>query len=81
VEEANQLAAASEGLSVVYDYSGTYPTNAAEEEFCEGPTFNPESGTPGAPGANPNSAAPFAPAPPATVIAPQGMTLYLPQAQ
>ena len=44
-EQADALAAESGGLSVVYDYSSTYPTNTEEQAFCEGPTFNPDEGT------------------------------------
>lgn len=40
--EAEALAAASGGLARVFDYSSTYPVNADEEAFCEGPTFNPD---------------------------------------
>lgn len=56
--EADAQAAASGGLSAVWDYSTQYPDNADEQAFCEGPTFNPDDGD-GTP--NPNSAKEFAP--------------------
>jgi hypothetical protein len=57
--EAETLAAASGGLAGVWDYSATYPTNAEEQAFCEGPTFNPDDD--GEAAGNPNSARAFAP--------------------
>jgi hypothetical protein len=41
-DQANLLATESGGVSVVFDYSTTYPTNADEQAFCEGATFNPD---------------------------------------
>lgn len=56
-EEAEQLAAQSGGVQAFWDYSNTYPTNAAEQEFCLD-TFNPDDGDGQA---NPNSAKNLAP--------------------
>jgi hypothetical protein len=58
-EEAEAQAAASGGVSAVFDYSTQYPSNDDEKTFCEGPTFNPEDGDDSA--ANPNSAKELAP--------------------
>ncbi len=55
--DAETQAAASDGLSVVFDYSTEYPNNSDEQAFCEGPTFNPD----GDGASNPNSAKEFAP--------------------
>ena len=55
--EAEAQAAASGGLSALFDYSTQYPVNADEQSFCEGPTFNPDDGA----AANPNSAKEYAP--------------------
>ena len=55
--EAEQLAAQSGGVQAFWDYSNTYPTNAAEQEFCLD-TFNPDDGDGQA---NPNSAKNLAP--------------------
>ncbi len=57
-EEAEAQAAASGGLSAVWDYSVEYPNNTDEQAFCEGPTFNPDDGDGTA---NLNSAKEFAP--------------------
>jgi len=59
--DAQTQAAASGGLSAVFNYD--YSTNADEQAFCEGPTFNPDDGdgTGGGGTANPNSAKEFAP--------------------
>jgi len=56
--EADAQAAASGGLSAVFDYSTNgYPNNSDEEAFCESPTFNPDDGENG----GGNSAKEFAP--------------------
>lgn len=59
-EEAEAQAAASGGVSAVFDYSSEYPANTDEQAFCEGSTFNPEDGS-GGQAANPNSAKEYAP--------------------
>jgi hypothetical protein len=59
--DAEAEAAGSGGLAVVFDYTDQgYPTNAEEQAFCEGPTFNPDDDD-GNGAANPNSAKAFAP--------------------
>ncbi|RYH05492.1 MAG: hypothetical protein EON57_07725 [Alphaproteobacteria bacterium] len=59
-EEAEAQAAASGGVSAVFDYSTQYPNNTDEQAFCEGPTFNPDDGDDNE-AANPNSAKEYAP--------------------
>ena len=61
--EAQALADASGGLARVFDYSSTYPNNAKEQAFCEGPTFNPDDDDDGEGNGNgaENSAKAFAP--------------------
>lgn len=58
-EEAEAQAAASGGVSAVFDYSTEYPDNTDEQSFCEGTTFNPDDGDGEV--ANPNSAKANAP--------------------
>ena len=55
--DAEVQAAASGGLSAVFDYSAQYPANSDEQPFCEGSTFNPDGGGV----ANTNSAKEYAP--------------------